>query len=56
MCIRDRIKGLKVPGVDAAEIEADTSEIVFEPGPEAVGFAFTPSSTKPLPLGERPCA
>ena len=31
-----QIKGLKVPGVDAAEIEADTSEIVFEPGPEAV--------------------
>ena len=25
-------------------------------GPDPVGFAFTPRSTTPLPLGERPCA
>jgi cytoskeleton protein RodZ len=24
-------------------------------GPDPVGFAFTPRSTRPLPLGERPC-
>ncbi len=31
-----QIKGLKVPGVDPIELEADASEIVFEPGAEAV--------------------
>jgi cytoskeleton protein RodZ len=25
-------------------------------GPDPVGFVFTPRSTRPLPLGERPCA
>jgi cytoskeleton protein RodZ len=30
--------------------------VPIEPGPEPVGFVFTPSSTKSLPLGERPCA
>jgi hypothetical protein len=30
--------------------------VQIEPGPEAVGFAFTPRSTQPIPLGERPCA
>jgi cytoskeletal protein RodZ len=28
----------------------------IQPSPEAVGFVFTPRSTKPIPLGERPCA
>jgi cytoskeleton protein RodZ len=26
------------------------------PGPDPVGFAFTPRSTRELPIGERPCA
>jgi hypothetical protein len=30
--------------------------VELEAGPEPVGFAFTPRSTTPLPLGERPCA
>ena len=30
------IKGVKVPGVEAIDHQADTDEIVFEPGPEAV--------------------
>src|SRR4051812_14109981 len=30
--------------------------VPIEPGPEPVGFAFTPGSTKSLPLGARPCA
>ena len=30
------IKGMTVPGVESIDLEADTSEIVFEPGPEAV--------------------
>jgi F-type H+-transporting ATPase subunit gamma len=30
------IKGMKVPGVESIGVEGDTSEIVFEPGPEAV--------------------
>jgi hypothetical protein len=25
-------------------------------GPNPVGFEFTPTSTQPLPSGERPCA
>jgi hypothetical protein len=25
-------------------------------GPDPVGFVFTPGSSRPLPLGERPCA
>jgi F-type H+-transporting ATPase subunit gamma len=30
------IKGLKIPGVDPHDVDADSSEIVFEPGPEEV--------------------
>ena len=26
------------------------------PGPDPVGFAFTPGRSRELPLGERPCA
>ena len=26
------------------------------PGPDPVGFAFTPTRTRELPIGERPCA
>ena len=30
--------------------------VQLEPGPDPVGFVFGPRYTKPLPLGERPCA
>jgi cytoskeletal protein RodZ len=30
--------------------------VQVDPGPEPVGFAFTPRATRPLPSGERPCA
>jgi cytoskeleton protein RodZ len=30
--------------------------VPIQPGPDPVGFAFTSSSTKSLPLGARPCA
>jgi hypothetical protein len=30
--------------------------VTVQPGPEPVGFTFTPTSTKPLALGDRPCA
>jgi hypothetical protein len=30
--------------------------VELEPGPDPVGFAFTPGSTRSLPSGERPCA
>ena len=30
------IKGMKIPGIEAVDAEVDTSEVVFEPGPEAV--------------------
>jgi cytoskeleton protein RodZ len=30
--------------------------VQIDPGPEPVGFAFTPGSQRSLPTGERPCA
>jgi cytoskeleton protein RodZ len=38
------------------QLTVNGKEVPIEPGPEPVGFAFTPTSTKPLPLGQRPCA
>jgi hypothetical protein len=38
------------------QLTVNGKAVPIEPGPEPVGFAFTPSSTKSLPLGERPCA
>jgi cytoskeletal protein RodZ len=38
------------------QLTVNGKDVPIEPGPEPVGFAFTPSSTKSLPLGERPCA
>jgi helix-turn-helix protein len=43
-------------GKTDVQVTKNGKPVQIEPGPEAVGFAFTPSSTKPLPLGERPCA
>jgi Helix-turn-helix domain len=38
------------------QLTVNGKTVPIEPGPEPVGFAFTPRSTKSLPLGERPCA
>jgi hypothetical protein len=43
-------------GKTDVEVTKNGKAVQIEPGPEAVGFAFTPRSTKPIPLGERPCA
>lgn len=38
------------------QLSVNGKDVPIEPGPEPVGFAFTPTSTKSLPLGQRPCA
>jgi hypothetical protein len=38
------------------QLTVNGKTVPIEPGPEPVGFAFTPTSTKSLPLGQRPCA
>jgi cytoskeletal protein RodZ len=38
------------------QLTVNGKQVPIEPGPEPVGFAFTPTSTKSLPLGQRPCA
>ena len=43
-------------GKTAVDVRVNGKQVPIEPGPEAIGFEFTPSSTKPLPLGQRPCA
>jgi cytoskeletal protein RodZ len=43
-------------GKTDVQVTKNGKPVQIEPGPEAVGFAFTPTSTKPIPLGERPCA
>jgi hypothetical protein len=43
-------------GKTDVQVTKNGKPVAIEPGPEAVGFVFTPSSTKPIPLGERPCA
>ena len=43
-------------GKTAVEMTANGKRVPIEPGPEPVGFELTPTSTEPLPLGQRPCA
>jgi cytoskeleton protein RodZ len=43
-------------GKTDVQVTQNGKPVQIEPGPEPVGFAFTPRSTKSLPLGERPCA
>jgi cytoskeleton protein RodZ len=38
------------------QLSVNGRTVPIDPGPEPVGFAFTPSSTKSLALGDRPCA
>jgi cytoskeleton protein RodZ len=43
-------------GKTDVQVTKNGKPVQIEPGPAAVGFAFTPRSTRPIPLGERPCA
>ena len=43
-------------GKTDVQVTKNGKAVPIEPGPEPVGFVFTPRSTKPIPLGERPCA
>ena len=43
-------------GKSLIEVRVNGERLDIEPGPEPVGFEFTPGETTPLPLGERPCA
>jgi cytoskeleton protein RodZ len=38
------------------QLTVNGKTVPIEPSPEPVGFAFTPTSTRSLPLGQRPCA
>jgi cytoskeleton protein RodZ len=42
-------------GKTDVELRVSRRPVPVEPGPEPIGFAFTPTSRTPLPLGERPC-
>jgi cytoskeletal protein RodZ len=43
-------------GKTDVQLTKNGEPVELEPGPEPVGFAFTPGSTRSLPSGERPCA
>ncbi len=43
-------------GNTSVEMTRNGRPFPIEAGGEPVGFAFTPRSSRPLPLGERPCA
>jgi cytoskeleton protein RodZ len=42
-------------GNTSVEVTKNDEPVDVGDGPDPVGFAFTPRSTRPLPLGERPC-
>jgi cytoskeleton protein RodZ len=42
-------------GKTDVELRVNRRPVPVEPGPEPIGFEFTPTSRRPLPLGERPC-
>jgi cytoskeleton protein RodZ len=43
-------------GKTAIDLRSNGKRVEVPGGPDPVGFEFTPTSTKPLPSGERPCA
>jgi cytoskeletal protein RodZ len=43
-------------GKTDVQLTKNGKPVAIQPGPEPVGFAFTPTTTKPLALGDRPCA
>jgi cytoskeleton protein RodZ len=42
-------------GKTDVQLTKNGKPVALQPGPEPVGFVFTPRSTRPLPVGERPC-
>jgi cytoskeleton protein RodZ len=43
-------------GKTDVQVTVNGKPVQIEPGPEPVGFAFTPRAQQPLPAGQRPCA
>jgi hypothetical protein len=43
-------------GNTSVQVRKNGRPFPIEPSASPVGFAFTPRSSRPLPLGERPCA
>ncbi len=43
-------------GKTDVEVSVNGRAVAIDPGPDPVGFAFTPGKQRSLPLGERPCA
>jgi cytoskeleton protein RodZ len=43
-------------GKTDVQLTVNGKAVPIEPGPDPVGFAFTPGSRRSLPSGERPCA
>jgi cytoskeleton protein RodZ len=43
-------------GNTSVEVRKNGKRVDIGSGPDPVGFAFTPKSMTPIPLGERPCA
>lgn len=43
-------------GRAAGTVEANGELVKIPEGPDPVGYEFTPGKSKPIPLGERPCA
>jgi cytoskeletal protein RodZ len=43
-------------GKTDVQLTKNGKAVALQPGPDPVGFDFTPRATKPIPLGKRPCA
>ena len=43
-------------GKTSVQVKVNGKTLKIEPGPQPVGFEFSPTGTKSLPLGQRPCA
>jgi cytoskeleton protein RodZ len=43
-------------GKTAIGVSVNGRRVPIEPGPDPVGFDITPRTTRPLPIGQRPCA
>jgi helix-turn-helix protein len=43
-------------GKTDVQVTKNGKPVAIQPGPQPVGFTFTPTTAKPLALGDRPCA
>jgi hypothetical protein len=43
-------------GKTAVDVRVNGRKVAIEPGPDPVGFEFSPGATRSLPVGQRPCA